>query len=70
MAVGGSFDTFPKLLLRNAAQFSSRPAFGSPKSLVCRVPVGRRLSVQAADFDIIFLCFSGFDKDSNRYLTF
>src|SRR5260370_24700942 len=27
MAVGGSFDTFPKLLLRNAAQFSSRPAF-------------------------------------------
>jgi long-chain acyl-CoA synthetase len=27
MAVGGSFDTFPKLLVRNAAQFSSRPAF-------------------------------------------
>ena len=27
MAVDGSFDTFPKLLLRNAAQFSSRPAF-------------------------------------------
>src|SRR5436309_1501387 len=27
MAVGGSFDTFPKLLARNAAQFSSRPAF-------------------------------------------
>src|SRR5437879_4523002 len=27
MAVGGSFDTFPKLLLRNAAQFGSRPAF-------------------------------------------
>jgi long-chain acyl-CoA synthetase len=27
MAVGGSFDTFPKLLLRNAAQFSGRPAF-------------------------------------------
>ncbi|MEH2471099.1 long-chain acyl-CoA synthetase [Nitrobacteraceae bacterium AZCC 2161] len=27
MGVGGSFDTFPKLLLRNAAQFSSRPAF-------------------------------------------
>ena len=27
MAVGGSFDTFPKLLLRNAAQFSRRPAF-------------------------------------------
>src|SRR6478672_8289579 len=27
MAGGGSFDTFPKLLLRNAAQFSSRPAF-------------------------------------------
>src|SRR5205823_7583560 len=26
MAVGGSFDTFPKLLARNAAQFSSRPA--------------------------------------------
>ncbi|MEH2563078.1 AMP-binding protein [Bradyrhizobium sp. AZCC 2289] len=27
MVVGGSFDTFPKLLLRNAAQFGSRPAF-------------------------------------------
>src|SRR6266571_6816231 len=27
MADGGSFDTFPKLLARNAAQFSSRPAF-------------------------------------------
>jgi len=27
MAVGGSFDTFPKLLARNAAQFGSRPAF-------------------------------------------
>src|SRR2546430_16966514 len=27
MVVGGSFDTFPKLLARNAAQFSSRPAF-------------------------------------------
>src|SRR6201988_31994 len=27
MAAGGSFDTFPKLLLRNAAQFGSRPAF-------------------------------------------
>ena len=27
MADGGSFDTFPKLLLRNAAQFGSRPAF-------------------------------------------
>src|SRR5260221_7306548 len=27
VVVGGSFDTFPKLLLRNAAQFSSRPAF-------------------------------------------
>jgi len=27
MAVGGSFDTFPKLLARNAAQFSGRPAF-------------------------------------------
>ena len=27
MADGGSFDTFPKLLLRNAAQFSRRPAF-------------------------------------------
>ncbi|GLR89478.1 long-chain-fatty-acid--CoA ligase [Bradyrhizobium iriomotense] len=27
MAGGGSFDTFPKLLLRNAAQFSTRPAF-------------------------------------------
>ncbi|MEH2557354.1 long-chain acyl-CoA synthetase [Bradyrhizobium algeriense] len=27
MAVGGSFDTFPKLLARNAVQFSSRPAF-------------------------------------------
>src|SRR6266567_3774671 len=27
MAVGGSLDTFPKLLVRNAAQFSSRPAF-------------------------------------------
>jgi long-chain acyl-CoA synthetase len=27
MVVGGSFDTFPKLLLRNAAQFSNRPAF-------------------------------------------
>ena len=25
--IGGSFDTFPKLLLRNAAQFGSRPAF-------------------------------------------
>jgi long-chain acyl-CoA synthetase len=27
MAVGGSLDTFPKLLVRNAAQFSSRAAF-------------------------------------------
>jgi long-chain acyl-CoA synthetase len=27
MAGGGSFDTFPKLLLRNAAQFGARPAF-------------------------------------------
>src|SRR5258708_12296225 len=27
MAVGGSLDTFPKLLARNAAQFSGRPAF-------------------------------------------
>jgi len=27
MADGGSFDTFPKLLLRNAARFGSRPAF-------------------------------------------
>src|SRR3979411_3514339 len=27
MADGGSFDTFPKLLLRNAAQFGRRPAF-------------------------------------------
>ena len=27
MADGGSFDTFPKLLLRNAAQFGIRPAF-------------------------------------------
>ena len=27
MANGGSFDTFPQLLLRNAAQFSTRPAF-------------------------------------------
>ncbi|MEA2866324.1 MAG: long-chain acyl-CoA synthetase [Bradyrhizobium sp.] len=27
MADGGSLDTFPKLLLRNAAQFGSRPAF-------------------------------------------
>src|SRR5260370_19212121 len=27
VVVGGSFDTFPKLLLRNASQFSSRPAF-------------------------------------------
>src|SRR5438876_541715 len=27
MADGGSFDTFPRLLLRNAAQFGSRPAF-------------------------------------------
>jgi long-chain acyl-CoA synthetase len=27
MAGGGSFDTFPKLLLRNAAQFGTRPAF-------------------------------------------
>ena len=27
MAIGGPFDTFPKLLLRNAAQFGSRPAF-------------------------------------------
>ncbi|MEH2627871.1 long-chain acyl-CoA synthetase [Bradyrhizobium sp. AZCC 1719] len=27
MADGGSFDTFPKLLLRNAAQFGNRPAF-------------------------------------------
>ena len=27
MADGGPFDTFPKLLLRNAAQFGSRPAF-------------------------------------------
>ena len=27
MADGGSFDTFPKLLLRNGAQFGSRPAF-------------------------------------------
>jgi long-chain acyl-CoA synthetase len=27
MAVGGSFDTFPKLLLRNAAQLGRRPAF-------------------------------------------
>ncbi|ANW01261.1 AMP-binding protein [Bradyrhizobium icense] len=27
MADGGSFDTFPKLLLRNAAKFGSRPAF-------------------------------------------
>src|ERR1700751_5770391 len=24
---GGSFDTFPKLLLRNAARFGTRPAF-------------------------------------------
>src|SRR3981189_1503958 len=27
MVVGGSFDTFPKLLARNAAQFSGGPAF-------------------------------------------
>ncbi|RXG91989.1 MULTISPECIES: AMP-binding protein [Bradyrhizobium] len=27
MADGGSFDTFPKLLLRNATQFGTRPAF-------------------------------------------
>ena len=27
MAAGGSFDTFPKLLLRNAARFGRRPAF-------------------------------------------
>jgi long-chain acyl-CoA synthetase len=27
MAAGGSFDTFPKLLLRNAARFGQRPAF-------------------------------------------
>src|SRR5438876_1552681 len=27
MADGGSFDTFPKLLLRNAAQFGNRPAY-------------------------------------------
>jgi long-chain acyl-CoA synthetase len=27
MADGGSFDTFPRLLLRNAARFGSRPAF-------------------------------------------
>jgi long-chain acyl-CoA synthetase len=27
MAGGGSFDTFPKLLLRNAAQFGTHPAF-------------------------------------------
>jgi len=27
MAGGGSFDTFPKLLLRNAATFGTRPAF-------------------------------------------
>src|SRR5215831_11229582 len=27
MAGGGPFDTFPKLLLRNAAQFGGRPAF-------------------------------------------
>jgi long-chain acyl-CoA synthetase len=27
MASGGSFDTFPKLLLRNAARFGTRPAF-------------------------------------------
>jgi long-chain acyl-CoA synthetase len=27
MANGGSFDTFPKLLLRNAARFGTRPAF-------------------------------------------
>jgi long-chain acyl-CoA synthetase len=27
MAGGGSFDTFPKLLLRNAARFGTRPAF-------------------------------------------
>jgi long-chain acyl-CoA synthetase len=27
MAVGGSFDTFPKLLVRNAARFGTRPAF-------------------------------------------
>jgi long-chain acyl-CoA synthetase len=27
MAVDGPFDTFPKLLLRNAARFGSRPAF-------------------------------------------
>jgi long-chain acyl-CoA synthetase len=27
MAGGGPFDTFPKLLLRNAAQFGARPAF-------------------------------------------
>ena len=27
MASGGSFDTFPKLLLRNAAHFGTRPAF-------------------------------------------
>lgn len=27
MAGGGTFDTLPKLLLRNAAQFSTRPAF-------------------------------------------
>jgi len=27
MADGGSFDTFPKLLLRNATQFGARPAF-------------------------------------------
>ncbi|OAF14963.1 long-chain fatty acid--CoA ligase [Bradyrhizobium centrolobii] len=27
MAGGGSFDTFPKLLLRNAAQFGAHPAF-------------------------------------------
>ncbi|WP_024510688.1 AMP-binding protein [Bradyrhizobium sp. ARR65] len=27
MAGGGSFDTFPKLLLRNATQFGTRPAF-------------------------------------------
>src|ERR1700747_2504198 len=27
MAAGGSFDTLPKLLLRNAARFSTRPAF-------------------------------------------
>src|ERR1700757_4466107 len=27
MAAGGSFDTFPKLLLRNAARFGQRPEF-------------------------------------------